>query len=278
MKKFLFSIINVFLSFFKKNEPSFQGKNVSHFSRYSDILDELTDDFEESNFENLSNPSGARLSAAVNRDGVIKHTGAIGRPGFIPALIAQSKGDLNITVTRTGVTIAQNLPYVVFGLNDYASGYASTLAGFLPSGVTVAVTVNSVGSVVFTYTSGLNSDTITVANIGNNNYISFLQSMNQNRFKTKYMLYTISAAQPTQFNQMLNYGLLSSLGAKNSNQLLLNSRILPDQYLTDRVNVLMPEQEVTPDFSFVQNMIQVSGLVVGYNIFMSERLNSNKNF
>ena len=103
--------------------------------------------------------------------------------------------------------------------------------------------------------------------------------MNQNYFKTKYVLYTISdATQKSQYFQMLTFGKLGSLGAKDANQLNVNSRIMTWDFQPDRANLLFPEQQVNADFSFVQGMIAVANFSISFNVFMSDRENLNAKY
>ena len=241
------------------------------------LLESMGGDFENSNFEK-SNLSDVEVQGSREANGVIKMYGQVGSPDTITGLITGSKGDLNLTVKRNSINIEAPLPFVLFGLNDFQAKYVSTLKGFLPSGVTVTVASDADGNVVFTYTSGLDVDTITVSFSGANNYTSFLQAMNQNYFKTKYMLVSISdeAQRLAAFSQTLNYGVLSALGAKAANQLMLRSRIMTWDFQKDRVNVLMPEQKVTADFGFVMNMIAVDEFTMGFDVYMSDRVNLNQ--
>lgn len=229
-----------------------------------------------------SEEMGVLMNAVKGRNGIVKNIGDNNAQGAIMDLVLSSKGDLNLTVTRVGVNINAPLPFVLFGAADYTAGYVSTFNGLLqalPAGVTVAVSRSATGDVVFTYTDeDENSDTITVNNLGNINYAAFLAGMNQNYFKTKYMLVSISdeTYNLTQFAQPLFYGLLSSLGNKQANQLVFRSRTNSWQFRKDRVEVVMPEQSIVPDFSFAMSIVPVNNFSIGFDIFMSERANLNR--
>lgn len=202
----------------------------------------------------------------------------------VDALVASSVGDLNLTVKRVGVNIDFPLPYIIFGANDRTADYASTLPNlmgpllaFSPT-VTVEVTKTTAGGITFEYTLGENSDTVTVTALGNINYQAFLASQQNNFFKTRYMLVSISDENynTQQFAQPILYGNLSALGKNDSNQLILRSRTNSWMFRRDRVEVVMQEQSVVPDFSIASSMIAVNNLEVGYDIFMSFRVNNNK--
>ena len=105
--------------------------------------------------------------------------------------------------------------------------------------------------------------------------------MNQNFFKTQYIRqeYQNNNDLLLSVSQTINFGLLSSLGMNNKNNLLPRSRRLNDDYQTFIINLFLPEQKITSDFSFVQNIIRagVDGatVVIAWDVFMSERINLN---
>lgn len=265
---------------------------------YNDVIDALINSGSyEKNFEAEKNLSPAQLTAA-NPQLQAPLTAQIAEKLNVPLetahkilfpmnnkysssidqLIAESMGDLDLTITRDGATIDLSLPFVIFGFNDFASNYVSTLKNFVPAGVTLAVTTDpTTGNVIFTYKQGDNVDTITIGFQGTNNYASFLQSMNQNKFSTKYIQYTISdETKLIQYNEMLTYGLISSLGATRDNQLLPRTRRRATDFAKDIIEIVMPEQIITPAYSIVQNIIAVDGFQIGMNIFMATRQDLNQ--
>lgn len=212
-----------------------------------------------------------------------KQLPAFGSKAFINHLMTTSKGDLNITVTRETSKIKSPLPYILFDLNGYTSAYVSTMKQYLPSGVTMTAAPDPAnGDVVLTYTNGVDTDKIRVSLTGSQiSYSEFLQSMNQNFFKTQYIRqeYQNDSNLLLSVSQTINFGLLSSLGMNNKNNLLPRSRRLNDDYQTFIINLFLPEQKITSDFSFVQNIINatVDGatVVIAWDVFMSERINLN---
>lgn len=261
-------------------------------TEYEKIMNSLAmeGNFEKQNFEREQHlapanaPASVALAEQLNVPVEVAHKIIHGQGNefrnkqtTIDQIIMESAGDLNITVTRSGVTIDEPLPFVLFGLNDLNAGYFSTLSGFLPAGVTVGVSTSATGDIILTYTSGENVDTVTISFVGKTNYSSFLNALNQNFFKTKYIQYTISdETKVDQYNEMLNFGELSALGAARANQLLPRTRRRATDFVKDIIEILLPEQSVTPDFSIVQNIIAVDGFTIGFNVYMSTRLNANK--
>jgi hypothetical protein len=207
---------------------------------------------------------------------------AFGSKAFINHLMTTSKGDLNITVTRETSKINANLPYILFDLNGYTSAYVSTMKQYLPSGTTMTAAPDPAnGDILLTYTNGGNVDIVRISLTGSQiSYSEFLQSMNQNFFKTQYIRqeYQNNASLLLQVSQTINFGLLSSLGMNNKNNLLPRSRRLNDDYQTFIINLFLPEQKITSDFSFVQNIIKSADetpVVIAWDVFMSERINLN---
>lgn len=206
---------------------------------------------------------------------------AFGSKAFINHLMTTSKGDLNLTITRQTSAIAFPLPYILFDLNGFLSSYISTIKSYLPAGVTmVASTDAPTGDVLLTYTQGANVDIIRISLTGSQiSYSEFLQSMNSNFFKTQYIRqeYQNNANLLLSVSQTINFGLLSALGMKNANNLLPRSRRLNDDYQTFIINLFLPEQKITSDFSFVQNaIVDVNNpVVIAWDVFMSERTNLN---
>lgn len=212
---------------------------------------------------------------------VNKNAPNFGSKAFINEQMINSKGDLNITVIRpTANIVGIPLPYVLFDLNGYTSSYVSTLKQYLPAGVTVAATADpSTGDVLLTYTApGPLVDIVRITLTGSPiSYSEFLQSMNSNFFKTRYIRqeYPNDSTLLLQTSQTINFGLLSALGMKNQNALLPRSRRMADDYNTYIINLFLPEQKITSDFSFVQNILAVAGQTIAWDVTMSARVNLN---
>ena len=87
---------------------------------------------------------------------VNRNAPTFGSPSFINQMMTQSKGDLNITVTRESVNIASNLPLILFGLQGFQSSYNSIIKQYLPANTTlVASTDANNGDVLLTYTNSV---------------------------------------------------------------------------------------------------------------------------
>lgn len=271
------------------------------------VLNELSGDFERNNFDagdnfslaqdlkKLSPESKRQLATLVANSGngngnrsinqqgrMNKHTGGASE-AHIYQLIAESVGDLNLTVTRVGTNINAALPFVLFALNDFEVGYIQSLAqmlAVLPAGTTLVVSTTAAGNVVFSYSAaGPVTDTVTISSLGAIPYLFFLKGMNTNSFKTKYFLVSISDATKNllQFGQPLFFGDISTLGAQKSNMLVFRSRTNSWMYREDRVEVVLPEQNIAPAYGFAMNIIKEEGFSIGFDFFMSERITVGAN-
>ncbi len=253
--------------------------------------------FENQNFENHADevaaaqaiaqlPAAAQqviVNAVKNKSGMINHIGGTVHSSGWDALVVASVGDLNVTITRESVNIDSPLPFVLFASNDFQAGYVTTLNPLVAKlgivGLSFAVTTdNATGDILITYTApGPESDVVRIHLEGNINMRTFLAGMNNNYFKTKNFLVSISneAYNAQQYAQTLYFGQLSTLGLTGANQLIFRSRTNSWMFRKDRVEVLVPEQAIVPEYSFAMNIIAVAGFEVGFDLFMSERANLN---
>lgn len=197
---------------------------------------------------------------------------------FVANLMSQSRGDLNITVKREGAALAYDLPYILFGLNGFNSSFISTMRNYLPTGVTMVASADpNTGDMLLTYTDGIGTDVIRVTLTGSQiSYMEFLENMNSNFFKTKYIRqeYPNNANLLNAVSQTINFGLLSALGARSANNLLPRSRRQTSDYQSFIINLFMDEQKITSDFSFVQKFTQVKDSIA-WDVVMSDRVNLN---
>lgn len=249
------------------------------------LLNEMSGDFESSNFENADEkmvPASAQAAPTTRqRGGAIQHYGQVGSTDTITGLIVASKGDLNITVKRVGVNIVDTpLPYILFGLQGLSTNFFSALKPYLPAGVSVKSVSTADGNLTIEYQkTGVElTDKIIVSLSGLISYGEFLQAMNQNYFKAKYIRYEVAedSYRLSQQSEQIQFGLLSALGAQSANQLMPRSRQMSWDFNKGITNILMPEQKITADFSFIQNIVAVNEYKIAWDVFMSERVNLNK--
>jgi hypothetical protein len=238
--------------------------------------------------KSISGPHHTRALSAIGGGGSFSRQGganatppAYGSADYIRGLMTAGFGDINITITRQTANIAAPLPYILFGLNGFSSSFISTLKQYLPGSTTVAASSDPLtGDMLLTFTApGPLVDIVRVTLTGSQiSYTEFLQNMNQNFFKTRYIKnsYINDSTLLLATSQQIQFGLLSALGSKNANNLLPRSRSLTTDFQPYNINLLLPEQKVTADFSFVQNIIAVANTTIGWDVFFSARTNLNE--
>lgn len=202
----------------------------------------------------------------------------------VQGIIAQSVGTLSITVTRNAANIATPLPFIVFGQNDFAAGYITTMQQLMQTvtafnASTVFAITNVAGNVRFTYTAtGPLVDIVTVSAGGNITYVAFLSSMAQNFFQYRLAQISISDENQNglQFSQPVSFGELSALGKLANDQIILRSLVNSMTYRKDRVELIVPEQPVTPAYAYTSYIVPTANFSIGLDFFMSFRQNLNK--
>ena len=219
---------------------------------------------------------------AASQKGTSKAPPAFGGADYVHDVMTRGDGDLNITVTRASNNIAGiPLPYILFNFNGFASSFISTLKQYLPTGVTVSASSDPAnGDMLLTYVApGPLTDIVRVSLTGSQiSYMEFLQNMTSNFFMTNFIRqeYPNDSNLLLAVSQTIRFGLLSAMGAKSENNLLPRARRLTSDYQTFIINLFLPEQKVTTDFSFVQNIIGVANYTIAWDVFFSKRTNLNK--
>lgn len=239
--------------------------------------------FEKENFD-ADAPVNAPTRIVQEGNGYRQHLGSKAPDNVIQSLKAESVGQLSIGVTRNAANIATPLPFIIFGQNDFASGYITTLQQLmqpvLAFNATTVVAVTSVsGNVVFTYTAtGPLTDVVTVSLSGNNTYLGFLSSMAQNFFKFRFCQLTISDENQAtlQFGQQVTFGELSSLGKLATDAVVLADLIPSSAFRKDKAELIVPEQPVTPSYSYTSYIVPTASFRYSHGFFMSFRANLNK--
>lgn len=163
----------------------------------------------------------------------------------MPTIAASLEAQVNFQVKRLTANIASDLPVVLFGSFDLASQYSANLAGLLPSGVTL--TGLDVGKIAggelfadFTYTQGLNSDTIRVS-CQEYAYPSFLEALKGSRFIISNARYSISDTTSTGLQQMskqMQFKQQSMFGKTSVDKVPLSASKSPFQQQNGIVDIL----------------------------------------
>lgn len=247
-------------------------------------LERLGSNYEQNNFE-MNADEGVQSNVVQDSTGFRQHMGNGNSGDIIRSLKAKAVGQLSINVSRSSANINCPLPYIIFGQNDFNSGYITTLTNLLGNtstitvaGITFAVT-SVLGNVLFTYTApGPLVDVVTISLRANNNYVSFLSSMAQNFFKFMFCQLTISDATQSgiQFGQQIQFGELSSLGRASQDSVVLSDMIDSRAFRADKAELIVAEQPVTPSYSYASYIVAVASFVYTHGFFMSYRANLNK--
>lgn len=182
----------------------------------------------------------------------------------------------NITVTRDSVNIAEDLPFVLFGPQDYQNGYRNIIGGIIPLGAGTVLTSVRGGesdslpnSVVFTYTNGANVDTVTVA-CGTYPYPSFLASTLNDLLRLSKMRLSLSNATLTrQYDLDIVTVSNSPFGKGVTNRVTPSTFKSPEQFQSGIVD-LDAVFEVDKETSVAGRIINTAGFTVGIPMFVEK--------
>lgn len=138
----------------------------------------------------------------------------------------------DITITRATANINASLPLPIFGVLDRESNYAEIINQDLPSG-TVLTSITTSGSgkgLTFTYTSGLNVDTIDVE-CAQVPYVNILRASQTSLLKMQQNKLQISdVTKQTQFSQKVGI-VVNTIFGKNT-----SDSYTPNQFKSDLQN------------------------------------------
>ena len=205
--------------------------------------------------------------------------------GTITALKKNAVGIANLKVIRGTANIAAALPYVLFGQTALNGNFSSILKPFIPAVVTSYTTSidPATGDLLFTYNAASGTDIVRVTFQGLTTYSDMLQNSSTTYFSSAYTLYTVNdyTNGQSQFKNQILFGALSTLGKKDQNQLPIDAMIDTWDFRYDRANLLYPDQKMTNQFAFIDNIIPCptpdlftsggSGFIVTWNMFMSHK-------
>lgn len=176
---------------------------------------------------------------------------------------------INIQVTRTSNFIPYELPYVIFGLNDFYSGYYETIIRQIANNTILKLVSVTIGDpsilnspqnfVCIKYKTFHGTDNIYIT-CNEIAYPSLLTSTMFNNFEIDEMNYTISKSNliPFQFLQKINIQKISLFGKE-----IIDS-YTPNQFRSDLVKlndfITLPiKQKITAETNFSQKMVNDGG-------------------
>ena len=199
-------------------------------------------------------------------------------PGGDAAIAA---AQFQFSVKRITATIAEDLPFVIFGSQDAQNGYRNIIPSLLPAGVVLtSVEIGEVAGAananraLFTYTQGANVDTIEVTS-STYSYPSLLNSTNADLLKLSKIRMELSNSTLTrQFNLELASYANSPFGKGEQNRVTPASYKRPDQYQNGIVDMDIIFR-IDKETSMVGKLINTTGFQVDYNCFVEKFYRQN---
>lgn len=216
---------------------------LSHYEEFEENLEDL-EDLENEFFEHLNKYKAKGQSSSVAKANATNMMTAkygkrkmsavskkvISRSGASSDLVRNTSpedgiADFTINVTRNSNNIASPLPFLLFGVNYVENQYRELLTPFLVNSVVLtSVAYNSSGNMVFTYTLGVNVDTVTVS-CNEAPYSVFLQSTRTDLIRIQKVRYNIADT-----TKLSNYSQPMAIVQKSLFGTLVNNKISVTKY------------------------------------------------
>ena len=166
----------------------------------------------------------------------------------------------DIRVTRNTGAINRVLPVALFGAIDFEGNYSAVLGTYLPSAVTYTV-AKSGGNMVFTYTEGAATDTITVT-CSQVAYNSFLQSTITDVMSVRAIRYTLTdTTQLSNFDNLFAVVKRSLYGSDKRDNISVTSYREPNQFQSGIIDI----GDVKNGGSNVLTIDKETSVVIGMN-------------
>lgn len=223
--------------------------------------------------------AGEAVRVPAKRAQILKAMQASGQ-GLVAMSSDQQSGNVlaaanfGITVKRNTANIAGTLPFAIFGSQDFENGYRNTIQGQLTGG-TVLTSVTGgekdglPGTVRFTYTNGVNVDTIDVTS-NTYPYPSLLNSTNVDLLRmSKIRLELSDATQQAQFSQDLITVSNSPFGKSTSNRISATAFKSPQQFQAGIVD-LDAIVEIDKETGIYSQILGVANFSVTLNSFVEK--------
>ena len=192
------------------------------------------------------------------------------------------------------------LPYCIWGAIYANSNFAVVLQPYLPTGITVITTNNADGSVTFTYTDGLETDTIIISSPSASimSYLEQVSALNTNIMRSNFMTFNCNSGNPNPtytndqidtlqagglYLQKTSAGSLGG-GSKDIQVIIPNSRKQINNSVINMTEIYLRNEAVKPDTTWVHQFAYASDAAGGrlpspiqftFTIFISERINMN---
>lgn len=190
-------------------------------------------------------------------------------------------GSFTINVKRLTTNISADLPYVVFGAENWYSNYSDFLGPVLPAGVTLQTRFGVLPSgtgdaasdprtVELVYTDSLSNIDIIVLSCSTVGYPSFVQANYNTKFYIKNTRLTVSdvSVAPEQFALPFGKSTVTLLGAKMTNNLTPSQYVKPDQFQSGIVDIT-EEMMIDSRGAVVGSIVQQANFNISHNFFVS---------
>jgi hypothetical protein len=250
MKNFFLTILAFITNFSMKNFfdkiHNEVATGLSHYEQFDESLEDLEDleDLETEFFEHLNRYKSKGQSASIAKKNASNMMTAkygkrkmsavsrkvVSRAGTSSDLVRNTSpedgiADFTIIVTRNSNNIAAPLPFLLFGVNYVENQYRELLTPFLTNAVILtSVVYNNAGNMVFTYTLGVNVDTVTVS-CNEAPYSVFLQSTRTDLIRIQKVRYNIADT-----TKLANYSQPMAIVQKSLFGTLVNNKISVTKY------------------------------------------------
>lgn len=194
-----------------------------------------------------------------------------GQPGNVLAAAT-----FNISVKRLTAALAAPLPFVLFGNQDYTSGYRKIIGGIIP--LPTGITLTSVkggevdglpNSVRFEYTDGANTDIVEVSS-STYPYPSLLSSTNTDLLRLSKIREKLSNATLTeQYDNDLVTVSSSPFGKSTQNQVTPASFITPEQFQSGVVDI-DAVFDVDKETGIASKIIATAAFTVNFSVYVEK--------
>lgn len=238
---------------------------------YDDMMNEVSNQADKNfNFEPMYRSSFEPSSNADSLPQIKPITGLAAAGSSGNPMDLANCAQFNIQVSRpTRAITSTALPFALFGYQESFNLYKTVISAVLPAGVTFTSYTTDGITTTFTYTQGMNVDTVTIT-CQEYEYPALLFTSSMDRFRVNYLRMTLSDAnQVSQFSQKISLVKRNIFGVQEQNTITPSSSKSPNQYQTGIVDV-PTAFNVGKSLTFVSKIIDAGAVnfSVTYTVFV----------
>lgn len=212
--------------------------------------------------------------------------------------IINSVGELVILCQRKTYALAFDLPYCIWGAMYLNTNFSAVLQPYLPVTVppiTVTTAIVNNNTIRFTYTNGIETDTIEVTNpdIGLISYPEMLSNLNTNYMRSDFLIFNCNYGTGVAFltDDQINLIKLGGLylqqtggtGSKNAQLIIPLSRTSMNNSTTNVTEIYLRREPIKQESVWIHQAKYISQPapptilpVYAFTVFISERINVNE--